>query len=162
MDVKQVFVKMRNYVNSDFSVYLITQIYKKKFNESLNMMECHINILETESKIEVFDPSITPKVIEECINYLMNISTTTKLDSMFRQFVRDYVFVVYNWNSNVWKNNNFNSKVQYLQRFIENRLSLDETLNVLNVLSVDLGRYKEWLPPAFELSQHYYNLLKEE
>lgn len=162
MDVKDIFAKMRNYINSNFSVYLVSRVYKEKFNESLNMMECHIDILDKEDKIEVFDLSSTTPVVEECVDYLMGILPTIKLDGMFRQFISDYVFVVYNWNNNVWKNNNFNSKLQYLQRFVNDGLSLNEITNVLNKLSRDLGRYKEWIPPSFELSRHYYNLLKEE
>lgn len=162
MNVDTIFSRLESYLYSDFSVYIISRFYREKFQESLDLMWNHIHILERDEIIEDFDPKITPRTIEECINHLMNVSTEVKMDNQFRQFIERYIFIVHNWNNNVWKNNNFNHKIQYLQRFIENRLNLDETVDVLNKLSKKLGRHKEWLPPAFELSKHYYNLLKEE
>jgi len=162
MDVNIIFSKMEDYLESDFSVYVISGVHKEKFKKSLEMMWHHIDILENNGVIEDFDPLNTPRVIEECINHLMYVSLESKMTNMLAEFVNNYIFVVFNWNTNVWKNNNFNNKIQYLQRFVDGRLNLDEAVDVLNKLSLKLGRYKEWLPPAFELSRHYYNLLKED
>jgi len=162
MDVGNVFSRMERYLGSDFSVYLISKEYKDKFKESFELMWNHIQILERDEIIEGFDSINTPRVVEACINYLTNVSVEVKVDTMFKKFIADYVFIVHNWNNNVWKNNNFNYKIQHLQRVVENRLSLDEVSNMINGLSKNLGRDKEWLPPAFELSKHYYNLLKED
>jgi uncharacterized protein (UPF0248 family) len=162
MNMGEIFNEMEWYLNSDFSTYLISSMYKDKFRESFKMLWEHITMLENDEIIEDFDPKNTPRVIEECVNYLMIILSEFNMDGPLKRFVQNYVFITYNWNNNVWKNDSFDYKISYLQRFIEDSLNVSEISSVLNKISCKLSDYKNWLPPAFELSAHYYNLLKED
>lgn len=162
MNMNEIFNEMEWYLNSEFSTYLISVTYKDKFRKSFKMLWEHITTLERDEIVEDFDPENTPRVIEECINYLMLILSESNADDMLKQFVNNYIFISYNWNNNLWKNDTFNYKLNYLKRFIENSLTVSEMISVLNKISCKLSNFKSWLPPAFELSAHYYNLLKED
>lgn len=162
MNMNEIFNEMEWYLNSEFSTYLISVTYKDKFKESFKMLWEHITTLEKNEVIENFDPENTPRIIEECVNYLMLILSESNASDMLKQFIKNYVFITYNWNNNVWKNNNLNYKLNYLERFIEDGLTASEMVTVLNKISCKLSNFKNWLPPAFELSAHYYNLLKED
>ena len=158
MDVENTFVKMRSYINSDQSVYNISQSYKDRFIESLSLIKSHIDILNKEDKVDNYNP----KVVEECINYLKNVVVENEIDTIFIQFIEDYIFVVHNWNENVWKNNILRNKVKYIRRVIRGEMNLKELLFITKELDKRLSKFKKWLPPAFEVSSHYFNLLKED
>jgi len=158
MDIELVFSKMYNYINSDLSVYVIRSEYKDKFNNSLDLIKKHINILDNDGTIDAYDP----KVVEECINYLKNVVTQNEINEIFNMFLHDYLFVSYNWNNNVYKNKNLNDTIKFLYRCVDDHLTLKELVSISNNISSRLSEFKKWTPPAFKLSEHYYRLFKED
>lgn len=161
MDTEELFKKLDKYIDSYESIYIIHPKYKVKFHESISLMKSHIDILTQDKTIENFDSTKIPQIIEQCINYLNIVVSENKVNEELKKFCLDYSFLTSNWNQNVLKSNPLNSKIQYMLRVINNTLTLDDSLSILKHLNKKLEQQLTWRPPAFELSDHYYNLLKE-
>ena len=160
MDIEKLFGGMYRYLDSLDSAYTIGPSYKTKMREALALMSCHIEILDKDQEIEDFDPKVTPKVIEECLNFLNILVSETVVDEKLYKFCSDYCFLTTNWNRNVLKNAIIDSKIQHILRAINDALTLDDMLIMLKHLNQKVEKQLSWRPPAFELSGHYYNLIK--
>lgn len=161
MDTEKLFKDIYQYVDSLDSVYIIGPSNKIKIRESLSLMKCHIEALSKDKEIKDFDPKTTPKIIEECLNFLHILVSEVELDESFCKFCSNYCFLSTNWNRNVFKNDIIDSKIQYILRVVTKALTVDDMLSILKHLDKKLKNQLSWRPPAFELSSHYYNLLKE-
>lgn len=161
MDTEELFKKLDKYIDSYESIYIIHPKYKVKFHESISLMKSHIDILTQDKTIKNFDSTKTPQIIVECITYLNIVVSENKVNEELKKFCLDYSFLTSNWNQNVLKSNPLNSKIQYMLRVINNTLTVNDSLSILKHLNKKLEKQLNWRPPAFELSDHYYNLLKE-
>jgi ATP-dependent Lon protease len=161
MDIENLFKKLDKYIDSYESAYTIHPKYKTKFHESISLMKSHIDILTQDKTIENFDSKKTPQIIEECISYLNITTSENQVNEKLKQFCLDYCFLTSNWNQNVLKSQPLNSKIQYMLRIINQTLTLTDSLSILKHLNKKLEKQLNWRPPTFELSDHYYKLLKE-
>lgn len=161
MDIDKLFKDIHQYVDSLDSVYRLGPSNKTKVKQSLSLMRCHIDTLTKDEEIKEFDPKTTPKIIEECLNFLNLLVSEAVLDEAFCKFCSNYCFLTANWNRNVFKNDIIDSKIQYILRVVTKDLTVDDMLSIFKHLSKKLEKQLTWRPPAFELSSHYYNLLKE-
>jgi len=161
MNSETVFKDLYNYIDSYELVYSISKTYKTKIKESIELIKSHIDILDQEKTIENFNPKTSPKVIEECLNYLNLVIIENKPNEQLNQFCKDYCFLTSNWNNNVLKNEIFHHKIQTILRIINKELTFNDHIRILKHLNKRVNNQLAWRPPSFELSQHYYNLLKE-
>jgi hypothetical protein len=147
-----------DYLQEPMSIYFINRENKNKFVDSLKMMDQYIKILEDNKNVQYGNLSI----IEECINILTSILYQNRYDEQLKKFVSSYIFICYNINNNIFKNPAVSKKIEHLQRYIDNCLTFSEIIQSFHDATKRLNRWKEWVPPSFNLSEHYYNVLKEE
>jgi|WetSurSiteA1Bulk_404760.scaffolds.fasta_scaffold00566_7 hypothetical protein len=157
MNYVEVLNELRGYINSlESSIYLFNM--KDRFKLSLNLIEKHIKNEESSEKIDEFDS----KVVERTIDFLLKkVIEVPKKDS-FYCFVDKYILLVFNWNIGVLKSEELTTKMKQIMRFIKDNIQVYEKVQILDILINNLNNYNKWIPPSFELSEHYFNLLKEE
>lgn len=148
----------RGYLDYPPSVYIISKRWQKKFRESLSSMENCIKKLEDGKDIKEFNF----KVIEECINLLTSLIYQKEEDERLKKFMASYIFIAYNVNNNTFKYAQVIRKIEYIQRYTDNCLTFSESLKILKEVGKRLSSWKKWLPPSFKLSDHYYNIFKED
>lgn len=157
MDIEELFKRLDNYLNSILSTYSISNMYKNKILESIKLIKCHIDILDQEKPLPEYDS----QGIKTCIFYLQILVSEIIVDDLLKQFCYDYCFLVQNWNNNVLKDDSLSKQIDFIIRKTHNNITFFETRDLLKHLTTKLEKQLEWRPPAFELSDHYYKLLKE-
>ncbi len=83
------------------------------------------------------------------------------LTPAFINFVNAYTEMIYNWNDNSIKNRDISDIIFQINRIIKGHLTMNESIDILKNLTQSLRNFKNWLPPAFEISKHYIDLLNE-
>jgi hypothetical protein len=150
--------QIREYVNNRFATYLMGRRLKDHLNDSLDLMEKHINILDNDEKIEKFDDA----PIKDAIGFLSQIVLEKYLDEKAKEFLHNYSYLVYNWNDNVLNEDVLRKRCRYLNRVANDELCLDELHQTLNEVTNRLRRNAEYMPRSFELSRHYFEILNED
>ena len=155
---KEPFEICKDYLDYPSSVYTISKRWQKKFRESLYSMKNCIKKLEDNEDIKDFDF----KIIEECINLLTTLIYQKEEDEKLKKFMASYIFISYNVNNNTFKYAQVDRKIEYIQRYADSCLTFSESLKILKEVGKRLSSWKEWIPPSFKLSDHYYNIFKED
>lgn len=146
------------YINNPESSYFLGHTWKDKFNQTVRtMFEC-VQKIEEEKPLGEF--SYTP--IEECLNYLNSLTVEKQPVKDLVEFIKAYIFLAHNINQNVTKYEGVTRKIGYLQRYCDGALTFAETLGIMKTVGQRVHRWRQWTPPSFRLSEHYYKLLKEE
>jgi len=157
-DVTNPFAICDLFINNPESAYVVGKKWKEQLNNTVKtMFECVEKIDKGESL-----GAFSYQPIEECLNFLNSI-TVEKLNTKdLTEFIKAYIFLAHNVNQNTEKYDGVTRKIAYLQRYCDGALTFSETISLLKITSQRLYRWREWTPPSFRLSTHYYNLLKEE
>jgi hypothetical protein len=140
------------------TVYIMGEKIRKDLDFSLQLAFDTVKTLESDLKLKDFDYS----PIENGLNILKSLTFHQEYSQELITFIKAYIYIAYNVNENTLKHNIIKEKIAYLQRYCDNALTYSEYLEMMKIVTDKLMRYKEWSPPPFRLSAHYYNILKEE
>jgi len=140
------------------TVYIMGEKIRNEIDFSLQIAFDTVKTLESNEELKDFDYS----PIENGLNILNSLTFHQEYSPKLVTFMKAYIYIAYNVNENTIKNDVIKEKIAYLQRYCDNTLTYSENLRMINVTTDKLMRYKEWAPPSFRLSTHYYNILKEE
>jgi hypothetical protein len=152
------FQACHEYINHANSVYMFSKNWKDKFNDTLRLMFDTVQTLEKNEELKDF--SYTP--IEECLNFLRSMTVEKMTDDNAKQFIKHFIYLAYNLNENLEKYQAVKDKIAYLQRYCDDSLTFSESISLMRTVTKRVERWREWLPPSFRLSGHYYNLIKED
>jgi hypothetical protein len=147
------------YLDSPLSVYKITGSNKQTIRCALEMMDKCIESIDKEKKPHL---QFQYSVIEQALNFLLNLILEQKNEKYFDRFIRDFSFLAYNVNTNTIKNEIITNKCVSLERYSKKLITLTETLMIFGNLTNKLSNWKNYTPPSFKLSDHYFNIIKEE
>lgn len=147
-----------DFLNHKDVCYFIGMKQKDIIDKSLQYAYDTIKAMENDEELENFSYSI----IEESLNYMKSITVEQEYVPSLVKFMKAYCYIAHNLNENTIKNDTVRSKIAYLQRYCDNALTYTEYLNMLSILTKRLARLNDWTPPSFRLSEHYYNVLKED
>jgi hypothetical protein len=157
MNHHQVATELRLYINSmESSMFLFRM--KDKFSISINLVEEQITSTIAGKKLEKFDEAI----VQECVEYLTRKMIESPKREKSYYFVNQFVLFILEWNNNLLKSSELTNKLMRLLRFVGDSMRLYERLQVLDKLVDNLNFTNTWVPPSFELSEHYFNLIKGE
>ena len=146
------------FIRNPENAYVVGKKWKEKLSNTVkSMSECVNKINEGESL-----ESFSYRPIEECINFLTNLTVEKPATKDLIEFIKAYIFLVHNVNQNLQKYDTITRKITYLQRYCNEALTFSETISLLKTTSNRLNRWRQWTPSSFRLSRHYYDLLKEE
>jgi hypothetical protein len=153
------FVICDSFLISPEGAYSIGNDWKLKFRKALDTMFEAIDKLEKDEDLcEEFSYSI----VEECLNFLIHMPKEKSETESFVEFVKAFSFLAYNLNNNLDSNEVVNEKIAYIDRYYNNALTYVEMLKLAAVVNKRVAKWREWFPPSFRLSGHYYNLIKGE
>lgn len=154
-------VKAKNdFFNRAESVYLISTKNRELFEESYKLMEHHVKLLDSGAEVELVKQY---KEIEKCIDILMNVIIEHQIeDHISKDFIDKFSFFVFNWNENVYHNKDLHNKCKYIQKNINSEMTLGEQLFTAKNINEKLVRECNVKPKSFEMSEHYFNIIKDE
>ena len=147
-----------NFIKDPTSVYFLTKEWKERFSNTLSLMFKTINKMEKDETVEDF--SFTP--IEECLNYFLSLTVEKIMNEREKKFIRAFIFLAFNINENLDKYAGVKNKISQLQRYCDDRMTFSEYVMLMRRINDRVARWRDWTPPSFRLSKHYYNLLKED
>ena len=127
------------------------------FREVYNNIRKNIQELDDEKKPTEFDHD----QILETIRFLRQKAMYEPLDSYFTDFCRAWLFLVFNWNNNTCQSPTIKQESETVQRLLDNFISMSEVMILLKNLNNRLQHFKNWSPPAFEISKHFIDYLDE-
>lgn len=142
-------------LDSHFACYYINNKWIKNIKDSLNVIKKHINKEKSITKNEAI-------FIIQCLDVIINITVESNINKVFKKFINEYILIVKKWNDLLLESSLIENKISYLRRFLNDELTYSECLLVLKDSSNKLKQLKNWQPPSFRISKHYYNVLKEE
>jgi len=161
MELKECLNTIDNFLKKGSLRYqLLSANTQEKFVKSVDMIKYHIDLMKKE-----LDPGENyPKnLIPETLSVLRKYILEAPLDVEFRKFCVAYCELVFNWNQNFKKGDEkIKEKVLFIIRILDQHLTILESIDVLRQLLSQLKSFREWTPPAFELSKHYLNILEED
>jgi hypothetical protein len=146
------------YLNSPSSVYFVAPQIKDLFKCALDDIKKCIKTLDKSENLENFEY----RNIEKGLNILLDLQIENILDENFHSFINSYVYLAYNVNKNTLNSSIIDNKCLQILRYTGNKLTLNETLILFKSVSNRLIKWKEFLPPSFRLSEHYYKIIREE
>jgi|WetSurSiteA1Bulk_404760.scaffolds.fasta_scaffold00566_11 hypothetical protein len=122
-----------------------------------NFMKNHIQLMINNEEIKNIDITLPKK----CLYILGN----TVLDQGFNEnislFISNMIELISNWNNNLTKNTDISLLCRLIFLLLEINKSLEKTITTLRVACERSRMLKEWMPPAFEMSKEYLNVLLE-
>lgn len=142
------------------SVYIISRKSQKLFEKTIELMKCHVDLLNKNQTIEIGKFGD----IHKCIDILINavIENDLENDEISKNFIDQYSYFVFNWNENIYKDKNVTNKCRYLQRNIYSKMTLSDQIFTIKEINKKLSRECKIKPKAFEISEHYFNIIKDE
>jgi len=148
----------RCYLDSPISTYKVGS-KKEIFNNALKMIFYCVENINKENKPHA---EFSYGVIEECLNYLTSAAIELSVDFYFGKFIFDFNYLAHNINMNTSNNETIKQKCERLERYSLGKYRFEETIMIFSQLNEKLSKWKTFTPPSFKLSEHYFNLLKEE
>lgn len=100
-------------------------------------------------------------------NLTSNLSSTISMflyeavDPTYCVFSEAFTHLIKNWNDNTLKDVNINQSCNTIFRFIDNRFTMAETCDTLKKLLKKMSEYRQWNPPAFQVSEHFIKALNK-
>ena len=158
VDSDNPFIICDNFAKNPENVYFFGSGWKEKFLKTLKVMDQVVCKLQKDEPLGAF--SYTP--IEECLNYLNSMTVEKQVYEDFITFMKSFIYLAHNVNENTYKYESVKRKVSYLQRYCDKSLTFNETMSLIKLTTQRLARWKDWTPPSFRLSGHYYDTFKEE
>ena len=150
MDYKQYFDKVRKYLSSMDAVYTVGDRGKKTFLTALNKIECDIDKGCASGEV---------KDVGKALHILREVVLFKKQDSMFSDFCKDFLHIIWNWNTALAKNDSLKPLIDQLLRHANDVLSYDDLLGAVERVANKLDTTR-WEPPCFDLAGHYFDMVK--
>jgi hypothetical protein len=148
------FVKqLRCYLGNTDATYLLGK-RKESFVQIIGMVERDASVCE---KNEVPSP-LTPtgiNLIMDSLKYLLAVLNEQVISEEGSKFIESYSTLIYNWNNNIHKNEDFSLLTQTLNRFVNLRLTTVELLQNLRMVSKTIKELSHVGFQPTQLSKHY-------
>lgn len=129
------------------------------------ILRCSISTMEKATK-EINEKFISKDFqygnIEKGLNVLVRLSSENVNEKFFDRFLYNFSYLAHNININTLNNGAIINKCNYIERFSKKALTLNETIIMFSNITSKLSEWKKFVPPSFKLSEHYFNVIKEE
>ena len=152
------FVICDDFIKMAQNAYIFGKDWREKFDVTLRLMFDTIQTLEKDEELEDFKYT----EIEECLNFLNSMTVEKPASTDLSEFIHNFIYLAHNINLNTYKYEGVTRKIAYLQRYCDGALTYSETISLMKTVSKRVERWREWAPPSFRLSGHYYQLIKED
>lgn len=131
--------------------------WMKKIVDLYEKMVFDILEMEKDTKIPYKNETLHEAI--EISQLFIELITSDDLSKRKNDFIKNYCLLIQNWN--VLQSKELLFKLDYINRFFEEKLTLLETLSLFQKTYKRIAIVQEWLPPSIEISKHYLNVLME-
>lgn len=159
---EDIFSYCKWYLNNLVSAYTFNHDIKKELSYSLDAFNDCINRCINEEKLEKNFLDMIRSRISTSMGVLKNVFFQTKIDDHLKKFLKYYSNICLNINNNLFNNDEIKSNCDFLHRACDNFITLNESITLFAESSRTLSQWRNYLPPSFRLSDHYYSLIREE
>ena len=159
MDQKDCHAIIEQMLNNDLKSRVLLGHTLKDFQCAYGSVLDHIRALEADKEPEI--PETEVDKVQRTIITLTEKVLYKALDRPFAEFVLAWTTLMNNWNKNTTNNPHLERNIDICQRFIQNFVTMNETMNVLKHLGTRLQQFEGWQPPAFKVAGHYLDYLKD-
>lgn len=162
MEIKDVRNNIENFLSNEYlhvnflnkeNIALLKNVYKQII-ENVNSMENSVG-LDSSKVLELKD--------DICLicGRIQSSLMVNPIDPNITPFIESFCLLIFNWNGNTIHDESVNMFTSFLPNLIKNHLSILETINILKHLIGHLNKVSNWMPPAIDISKHYFNTIKE-
>jgi hypothetical protein len=127
--------------------------------KAIDLMTSQIKCAIDDGKPEITGADMT--AVKESLSILNNTFLTQLVSEDFNTFIKQYVGLVFNWNS-LAQNQDIGQYLQGLNNLVVYQNTVVETMQVLKVLIREVKGMKDFMPPAFKVSKHYLQAIQDE
>jgi hypothetical protein len=125
--------------------------YPEDFGRFYGMILDHIHCMENEKPVSFFDANWAKSMVLSSLNDCLCGDTSWK----HLQFLEGFANLIYNWNSNLLKDESIGLCCQAINRIIVSAVNTKSIIEVLKGSTEFISRYRNWYPPAYDLSIPY-------
>lgn len=128
--------------------------------KAFKIMEGQMNSLAKDKKIKALGEDKSR--VKEAVNLFLNVAVRQPIIPIFRDLSRTYLLLAFNWNKELGKRSDAEIAIRAVQGIVEGQLAMLETMNFLKELLKQGREMLNYRPPAFEVSKHYLESLRQE
>ena len=158
MKFNEVVCTIEEFIYSSKWITYINPQYHERFIKTYGVIKTHIGQIENDEK-QLLEHNI--QEIEESLNVLMDLIFEIPIDNLLSNFINAWIQLILNWNNNVNKDINIEKKCTHIKRLLNNHFTMLEAFEALKGITEKSKKLQNWLPPSFQLSEHYLKTLEE-
>lgn len=122
--------------------------------KSVDLVKSHITTLNNGEEIEKFDEDIIKGPIHTVLRSLLR----SPISDYTKTFIKSYSTLIYNWNKNILNDKKLEVVCEALDRIVNNHFTMVEAAASLRDIVSYFVDLRQWLPPAFDISKHYFKV----
>ena len=149
------------FCNFEYRDGFINQKYTEELQSIYSTILPDINALEKDGTLDDSVALETSNKIKNLNNIFQNSLYEIPITKALVSFIKCWSMLVYNWNQNTLKDKFINTQCEVMPRIVDGHLTVIEAINNLKIVSNYFGRVRSWLPPAIDISKHYFNILQK-
>ena len=155
--MKEIFKKLDDIINHQEMLLFIGGNIKKDFEKAIDIIKKHI---EDDGK-DILESDIA--IVKDTTTLLIALLAEREVKKNIEKwFVQRYAELVFNWNENYIKDDQINSHLNYALNYTNNCMTLHQMMSMLRRVTSRLESFSKSDVPTFKLSDHYFNIIKEE
>jgi hypothetical protein len=132
--------------------------YPPEFKEFYLLIMQHISSLQKDERVEEFDIDFCKKITRELVTFCIDQNTSGK----YGQFLEGFCELIFNWNNNLKQDEDIFVYCKCIKVLIASSFIVTKSSDAMKKTLEQLYTYKGWLPPAYDLSIPYLNVLLDE
>jgi len=149
----------RSFLFNPQSCYILSKELGSEFLTSLDYIENSFKLKKEGKEV----PSIDYKIFFMCADNLIGILYARDLYTELKDFILAYTIILENYNKEFNNNSDLQRRCEFLRRISSDISPLMEKITLLDETSARLRCETDSLNiPGFKISDHYFNLIKEE
>lgn len=130
----------------------------EKLRKALGIMESQLNQFNEGKKVTASDADKSR--MKEVVDLFLDIAVYRPIVPIFRDLSEVYLLLVFNWNKELGKVPDIETRAKSARNIAQGKMTMEETIGLLKILSVRLQKQYQYEPPTFELSKHYLKSLE--
>lgn len=130
---------------------------KEDIIKSCELMSHHVKLMVKNEPITDIDITL-PK---QCLHIFGNTILNDGIPDYISLFITNMIELISNWNNNLACNSDISLLCKLIFFLLETNKTLTKSIIILRTTAERNRMLKEWMPPAFEITKDYLNVLLE-
>ncbi|MCJ7450677.1 MAG: hypothetical protein MUP58_02970 [Candidatus Nanohaloarchaeota archaeon QJJ-9] len=131
----------------------------KDIENSIDSIFKDLDQLKDGKEVEVEGENIGKA--KKSLMHILNGLTTRRITGWLEETSKIYTEIVGNWNQQLKQDKDIETLSRAINRILEGEKTMDDTISMLKTLKQHMDKYRRNEPPAFKLSRHYLEKIRE-